>query len=120
MLDTLPLHPDGTHPLLRVQTAHAGGPVVVHVCGELDLATAPILQREVLALFALPLEAVALDFAELTFIDSSGLNVLTRVRVAAEEHGVPLTLRRVPDQARRVLQLTGLDELFSIEDGRAP
>jgi anti-anti-sigma factor len=48
-------------------------------------------------------------------MDSSGLNVLTRVRAAAEDHGMRLTLRRVPDQARRILELTRMTEMFRID-----
>ncbi len=78
------VHPDrrcdGATPFLTAHAAHSGGAVVVTVSGELDVASAPSFRRNVLALFALPVEVVTLDLAGLTFMDSSGVNVLTRVR----------------------------------------
>jgi anti-sigma B factor antagonist len=114
------LDPSSTHlehetALLATRTVHADTSAVVAVEGELDLASAPQLQREVLALLALPVSAVTLDLDALTFIDSSGLNVLNRVRTAADDHGVKLTLRNVGKQARQVLDLTHMAELFTIE-----
>ena len=61
------------------------------------------------------MHVVTLDLAALTFMDSSGLNVLNRVRVAADDHGIKLTLRDVREQVRRVLEVTNMTELFTIE-----
>ena len=61
------------------------------------------------------MHTVTLDLAALTFMDSSGLNVLNRVRVAADDHGIKLTLRNVRDQVHRVLEVTNMSELFTIE-----
>jgi anti-anti-sigma factor len=116
VLDTSREHLDhGVELPLTTRTTHSGTSVVVTVTGELDLATAPSFQRDVLALFALPVLSVVLDFGGLTFMDSSGLKVLTRIRASAEDHGVKLTLRRVPDQARRIFEITLMTGMFRIE-----
>lgn len=116
MLDIYPRHSgDATTSFLTANAWHSGGDVVVSVAGELDLSSAPAFQREVLALFALPVGRVTLDLAGLTFMDSSGLNVLNRVRSAAADHGVVLALRCVPDEVRRVFDVTDMTGLFTIE-----
>jgi anti-anti-sigma factor len=101
--------------LLSTRVVHTGTTVVIDVEGELDLASAPQLEREVLALFALPVHVVTLDLEMLTFMDSSGLNVLNRARTDADDHGIKLTLRNVRDQVHQVLEITRMAELFTIE-----
>jgi anti-anti-sigma factor len=115
VLDPFPTDFERETALLATHTVHADTFVVIAVEGELDLASAPQLQREVLALLARPVSTVTLDLDALTFMDSSGLNVLNRVRTAADDHGVVLTLRNVGKQARQVLDLTHMAELFTIE-----
>ena len=115
MLDHYPTDRDLETALLSTRAVHADTAVVVVVEGELDLASSTHLQREVLALFALPVHVVTLDLDALTFMDSSGLNVLNRVRNEAEDRGIKLTLRNVREPARRVLDVTQMLELFTIE-----
>jgi anti-sigma B factor antagonist len=93
---------------------------VVSVAGEMDLASAPAFQRQVLALFALPVESMTVDLAGLSFIDSSGLRALVTIHDAAQEHRIPMSLRSVPRQARRVLELTNLAQLFAVGDADEP
>ncbi len=95
--------------------AEAPNGVVVALRGELDLAAAPGLQRELLALLARPVPSLTLDLAELTFLDSSGLGSLYRTRRAAEEGGVPLRLQAVPEHVMRVLDVTAMTPLFDLD-----
>jgi stage II sporulation protein AA (anti-sigma F factor antagonist) len=115
VLDHYPTDRDHEPALLSTHAVHADTTVVIVVEGELDLATAPRLQREVLALLALPVHVVTLDLDALTFMDSSGLNLLNRVRNEADDHGIKLTLRNVQGPVRKVLDLTHMVELFTIE-----
>jgi len=93
----------------------SNGAVVVHLHGELDLASAPELQRELLALLARPVDDLTLDLGSLTFLDSSGLGALYRARQTADEQGIPLRLQAVPDHVMRVLDVTAMTELFDLE-----
>ena len=115
MLNLYPTDTDLETALLATRVVHTDTTVVVVLEGELDLASAPRLERELLALFARPVHIVTLDLAALTFMDSSGLNVLNRVRVTADDHGIKLTLRNVREQVQRVLEVTNMVELFTIE-----
>lgn len=115
MLDIYPTDHDRETVVLSMRTTHDDTTVVVTVEGELDLATAPQLQREVLALLSLPVEVVVLDLAGVEFLDSSGLNLLNRVRTTAAEHGIELLLRNLTRQPRLVLEITHMTELFEID-----
>lgn len=89
--------------------------VVVSLRGELDLASAPELQRALLELLERSPQRVELDLRDLTFLDSSGLGSLYRARRAADERGVPFRLDGVPDHVRRLLDVTAMTSLFDLD-----
>lgn len=104
----------GLAPSLHFETSEVDGRAVVTLRGELDLASSPELLRQLQLLVDRPLTTLTLDLAGLSFIDSSGLGALCRVRQDAEDRGIALDLNRVPANARRVLEITGLTPLFTI------
>jgi anti-anti-sigma factor len=55
---------------------------------------------------------LVIDFGGVTFVDSTGLGALVRIRNEAERHGKRVDLVGVRREVRRVLELTGLSELF--------
>jgi anti-anti-sigma factor len=84
---------------------------VLAVSGELDIAGV----EEFIARAAALLEDgrdVDLDLSGVTFIDSSGLGALVRVQKAAGSAGRRLRLSDVPRSVARILELTGLSDLF--------
>ncbi|MBD2569254.1 anti-sigma factor antagonist [Anabaena lutea] len=58
---------------------------------------------------------VVIDFQNTTFMDSSGLGALVSNFKYAQEKGTTFALRNVTPQVMAVLNLTGLDQVFSIE-----
>lgn len=96
--------------LLEITPLTRGGGM--RLSGELDLSTAPELSD---ALAASTFESeVVLDVRELTFIDSSGLNVLVTFAASLNGNG-PLVLLDLPDSVERVFEIAGLDEHPGIE-----
>ena len=83
--------------------------LVLH--GELDIATAPELV-EMLHRLRRQGHAVALDLAEVTFMDSTGLTTLMDARVAAEGNGWSFEIRRASPAVRRVFDLAGVARLL--------
>jgi len=102
-------------PSFTCRVSEADGRARVELTGELDLAAAPEFERELERLFDQSPTGLTLDLAALSFVDSSGLGALCRAQELAEQRGVDLQLVSVPEHARRVLEITGLSELFRLE-----
>ena len=93
------------------------GRCVVRTSGDLDLAAVEEF-IEVVRVSLGRCPAVELDLGEVTFIDSSGLGALVRLRKEAEAMGSSFSLREVSEATDRLLQLTGLGEYFDVRSGR--
>jgi anti-anti-sigma factor len=109
-----PAHEAGLSPSLVCETVTVDDRAVVTLRGELDLASSPELLRRLQVLITRPVSTLRLDLADLTFIDSSGLGTLCHALEDAEAQGITLGLDRVPDHARRVLEITGLTKRFNL------
>jgi anti-sigma B factor antagonist len=84
------------------------------VAGDLDMATASVMARQLSELVEGGTDVIV-DLSELGFIDSSGLRTLMTANQQSEEQGRTLTLRRPTRNVTRVLAITGLDQVFTIE-----
>ncbi|MFN8050754.1 MAG: STAS domain-containing protein [Acidimicrobiales bacterium] len=81
------------------------------VSGELDLSTGPeLLDHLAIALF--DNAVIDLDLGGVTFIDSSGLKMLLRMREVAMERGVVAYVSDASPSVRRLFDLTGTGELL--------
>lgn len=58
---------------------------------------------------------IIIDFSQTTFMDSSGLGALVSNLKTAQQQGIQLVLRNVRPQVMAVLSLTGLNQVFTIE-----
>lgn len=89
--------------------------VRVRVTGEVDLCTAPELERALMQEIHAARE-VLLDLSDVSFIDSSGLHaIVTAAQAAQSDVGALVLDSQLPDQARRVLEITGLQGLVAVE-----
>jgi anti-sigma B factor antagonist len=89
---------------------------VMHVVGEIDTLTAPVLRGRLDEQLAeIPL--LVLDLSDVTFLGSAGLAVLVAAKDEAERQ--QCRLRLVPGSriVSRALEATGLLALFDIADG---
>ena len=59
-------------------------------------------------------DAIVIDMAELTFLDSTIIGVLLELRKAATQSGTEFALRAAPTGVRRLLAVTGLDGILPI------
>ena len=91
--------------------------VVVHVAGEVDIVTAPVLQRHLDPVLAGDRPLVVIDLADTTFLDARGVAVLVRARTRVSVRGGRLVLRRPPQLVRRVLELADQLDRLDVEDG---
>ncbi|MFI5046104.1 MAG: STAS domain-containing protein [Acidimicrobiia bacterium] len=89
---------------------------VLEVIGEIDVATSPVLRSELADLLADSPNSVTLDFAQVSFIDSSGLGVLVGAlkRLRETSPGAALHVAHTHGAVRNVFDIMGLDELFDL------
>jgi len=99
---------------LQVVVSDVDGHHEVRLMGELDLATAGDLRDRFVGLAADGATLVTVDMSDLSFIDSTGLSVLIRALKDLRQRGGEMTLRSPGPGARKVLEITGLTEIFAI------
>jgi anti-sigma B factor antagonist len=89
------------------QARGEGGVLTLRPAGELDIATAPRLERALL-FERRPGDRVMLDLADLEFLDSTGLRVIVQAVEASRTGGWELTLRQGRPAVRRVFEISGV------------
>jgi anti-sigma B factor antagonist len=95
-----------------------GSPVVV-VAGEIDMATAPMLGRELTAAVEAGEGAVVLDLTDVTFFDSSGLRTAVVAHRDLGEQGRRLAVVCDPaEHVRRTFVLAGLADVLDLHPSR--
>jgi anti-sigma B factor antagonist len=93
------------------------GMLVLSVSGELDLATAPDLCMRLTRLRMARRPVVVIDLTDLRFCDSTGLRALLGEAREARIAGGRLSVIVPPGSAvRRLLDLTGADEVLGVHD----
>jgi anti-sigma B factor antagonist len=91
--------------------------VVLALSGELDLASAPVLEQELREAEATNPTRLVIDLSGLAFMDSTGLQALLRARERANTDGQhQLRLRRAPHQVQRVFDLTKTGDAFTFDE----
>lgn len=99
---------------LSVSSTERGAVTVVHVAGEIDVYTAPLLREVLDKQVAAGRTNLVVDLEKVTFMDSTGLGVLVgRLKLVRGQNG---SLRIVTAQERilKVFKITGLDKVFHI------
>jgi anti-anti-sigma factor len=97
-------------------TVHPRGErVCVVLVGELDLASAGQVERELAGQLDHGCAAVEIDLRELAFIDSSGIHELLRCKLRAQERDVPMTLAIAPGAVQRALEVSGVIDQFDVD-----
>lgn len=98
-----------TGPKYKIEEGSLGDGRLVTVSGEIDLASAPALER---SLMQEPAGAVIADLSDVGFIDSTGLRSLLTARDAIHSEGGRLMLVFGDGPVERILDLTRLSERF--------
>ena len=95
---------------LQLQTLVEGRRHVISLYGELELASAELLDRALAEACSQGAEEIVLDIGGIEFMDSMGLNAIIRGRERCERHHCLLTLTPAQRPVHRVLVATNLDE----------
>ena len=108
---------------LSVSSTEQGDITVVHVAGEIDVYTAPLLREVLDKQVAAGRIDLVVDLQEVTFMDSTGLGGrVGRLKLVRGQSGT-LRIVTAEDRILKVFKITGLDKVFhiypSIEDATA-
>jgi len=115
-----PSHTDAGVPQLRVEVDGNRRIMTVRACGEIDLATADLLDAGVAyGLRSRPARLVV-QMAQVTFFSAAGLRALMIAHNVAAESEVDLVLDKPSTSVRTVLELSRTCGIFRVEQRPAP
>jgi anti-anti-sigma factor len=107
---------------LTVRDISAGPEHRLVLTGELDIASAPILEATIASLCGNGTSAIVLDLSELTFMDSTGLRAMLAADKLCAGHGQTFSLSGATGPVQRLFELTGVTGALHFEpdvSGRA-
>ncbi|MCW2953556.1 MAG: anti-sigma-factor antagonist [Conexibacter sp.] len=102
--------------LLEFTTATDGTTVRLALEGELDIASAAQVERELTRIERDAPAALVLDLRKLAFMDSTGLRIVVSADARARENGRRLVVVRGPEAVQRIFRMTRLDERLEMVD----
>lgn len=91
---------------------------LVVLVGELDISNVAELYAELAALAWEGVRHIAINLAELEFIDSSGLSAIIAAHKRAEAQGGELILFSPSRDIRRLFEVTGIDTYLDIRPSK--
>jgi anti-sigma B factor antagonist len=95
-------------PGLTVRDVSSAGGHRVLLAGELDIASAPILEAAITGLRDDGTRSIVLDLSELTFMDSTGLRAILAADKLCNGNGHDLSLAGANGAVQRLFELTGV------------
>lgn len=104
----------GAYQLLDSDIKSVGIHALVALAGELDVSTVAGLYEQLAELYRDGVQHVALNMAEVTFVDSTGLSVLVTLHKRLEAQGGELIVFSPSVQLRKLLQVAGLDGYLNV------
>jgi anti-anti-sigma factor len=96
------------------ETGRDGDTVWLRPHGELDIETAPELERELARGREQSAPRLVLDLRRLTFMDSTGLRLVIRWDTAGRDEGFEFAIVPGPEVVQRVFRLTGMEDQLTV------
>jgi anti-sigma B factor antagonist len=100
--------------VIALDVAQRGNWHVLSIVGDLDVVSAPKVRNEITRVFTDGAADLVIDLVAVPFLDSFGLGVLIGALKRARAKGGRLALVVADPGVRRLLDLTGLDEVFEV------
>jgi anti-anti-sigma factor len=89
---------------------------VFKLSGRLDMNSSPDLRKTALTLYTKgTCRNLTIDFANVSYIDTSGLATLIEILLTAKERSAQLNLSGLNEKVRYLLDVNGLTRFFKIE-----
>ena len=98
-----------------IEQRDQSGATVLVLTGELDAHSSRALAERIEGLLQQGQRSVAVDLADVGFVDSSGLRVLIRAHREFEDGNGSFRLRGASPAFSRLVEITGLSDLFVFE-----
>lgn len=100
---------------MEIEVERIDQDAVIKLSGRLDMNTSPDLRKAALRLYSKgKCKNLTVDFANVSYIDTSGLATLVEILVTAKEGCARLTLFGLNESVRYLLDVNGLTGFFSI------
>lgn len=99
---------------LSITQADHGDRTVVHVGGEIDVYTAPLVREKLDEQITAGRNDLVVDLTDVTFLDSTGLGVLVGRLKLTRSLGGSMRIVGTDDRVLKVFAITGLDKVFDI------
>jgi anti-sigma B factor antagonist len=100
----------GVHDQLRIDVRREGGRAILTLDGELDMASAELLQELADGEHLRDEAMLVLDLQQLRFIDSTGLRSILTALEHCRERGQEFAITPGSPQVQRLLSVTGVAE----------
>jgi len=105
-------------PPFEIRSSFTPDALVLSVTGEIDMGTAPRL-AEAFEGASGRMKLVIVDLTDVSFVDSSGLNVLLQTQRALAEHGSALRIvAPTTSVVRRVFEIANLTEPLNVVESQ--
>jgi anti-sigma B factor antagonist len=101
---------------LSMTSQRDGSVHVIALFGELDLAAADTVDRELRRVEATDASSIVVDLSGLTFMDSTGARLVWQADVRSRAGANRLRLRRGPRAVQRVFEISGIADLLPFAD----
>lgn len=100
---------------LSISSSLEDGVARLALHGELDLASAPILEGSLLEVERQAPSRLVIDLSALQFMDSTGLRLLLAAHTRAQQNGVEMVLRPGEPAVQRVFDVSGALDVLRFE-----
>ncbi|MEU4426687.1 STAS domain-containing protein [Actinoplanes sp. NPDC024001] len=101
-----------------VKHTATNGSTTLTLTGDLDMATADLLDQHVTSTLTEARPAgLVIDVTNLHFCDSTGVHALIRARRQAHQHGTTFQVTNPKGITRRTFQITGVLEVLTARSG---
>jgi anti-anti-sigma factor len=99
---------------LEVRRLQVAGAPCLSLSGRLDFDSAPAFRKRLLKQLKADRQALVLDLAGLTLLDTGGLATLIEAHNQVGQHGVTVVLMNPSEHVREALETSGTAGLFTV------
>ncbi len=104
---------------MPVKIEHTGQVLTAYLSGELDHHSAKEMREQIDSAVEINMPTLLiLNFADVTFMDSSGIGLVMGRYRNFSKRGTEIHITETPQQIYRVMQLAGIERLAKLERGK--